>query len=195
MRRYFTRGSGVEAQAGKARIAMCGIAGIFSLAGAVLPKHALSKMNAALVHRGPDEEGSYANSVVGLTMRRLSIIGLGNGRQPIFNEDRDVCVVMNGEIYNYREVRTELKGRGHVFRTESDVEVAVHLYEELGEQFVRKLRGMFAYALYDRRRRAIYLGRDRAGEKPLYYALQSGLLLFASEIKSLHAIGAARQGA
>lgn len=168
---------------------MCGIVGMFSFAGGVLPIHALPQMNAALIHRGPDEEGSYADNVVGLAIRRLSIIGLDSGTQPIFNEDRDVCMVMNGEIYNYREIRAELEDRGHVFTTKSDVEVAVHLYEELDERFVQKLRGMFAYALYDRPRRTLYLGRDRLGKKPLYYAMQAGLLLFASEIKSLHASG------
>ena len=146
-------------------------------------------MNAAMLHRGPDEEGSFCDGVAGLAMRRLSIIGLGNGRQPIFNEDGTVAIVMNGEIYNYRDLKAQLERRGHVFKTGSDVEVAVHLYEERGADFVNDLRGMFAYALYDRRQRKLFLGRDRAGKKPLYYSLHTGRLLFASEIKALHASG------
>ena len=168
---------------------MCGITGIFSLNANPIPEGVLSQMNAAMTHRGPDEDGSFCDSVVGLAMRRLSIIGLGNGRQPIFNEDGSVGVVMNGEIYNYRELRVQLERNGHVFRTDSDVEVAVHLYEERGADFVLSLRGMFAYALYDRHRRRLLLGRDRAGKKPLYYTVHGGFFLFASEIKALHASG------
>ncbi|MBI3784915.1 MAG: asparagine synthase (glutamine-hydrolyzing) [Deltaproteobacteria bacterium] len=168
---------------------MCGITGMFSSGGAVLPLAALQPMNQALLHRGPDEEGSFHDDVVGLAMRRLSIIGLGNGRQPIFNEDGSVGVIMNGEIYNYQELRAGLEERGHHFRTRSDIEVAVHLYEEQGTGFVSALRGMFAFALYDQRQRRLLLGRDRLGKKPLYYAEQGGILYFASEIKALHASG------
>ena len=162
---------------------------MFSTSGAVLPLAALGPMNQAMLHRGPDEEGSFHDDAVGLAMRRLSIIGLGNGRQPIFNEDDSVGVVMNGEIYNYQELRSGLEERGHRFRTRSDVEVAVHLYEERGADFVKALRGMFAFALYDRRQRRLLLGRDRVGKKPLYWAERNGILYFASEIKALHACG------
>ncbi len=146
-------------------------------------------MTEVIVHRGPDEDGFFSDRVAGLAMRRLSIIGLGNGKQPIFNEDGSVAIVMNGEIYNYRELKRQLEEAGHVFKTSSDVEVAVHLYEDHGPDFVNALRGMFAYALYDQRRRRLWLGRDRAGKKPLYYAVHEGRLLFASEIKALHASG------
>ncbi|MFI5365822.1 MAG: asparagine synthase (glutamine-hydrolyzing) [Candidatus Binatia bacterium] len=168
---------------------MCGIAGIFALDARPIPEGALAPMNAAMIHRGPDEEGFFSDGVAGLAMRRLSIIGLGNGRQPIFNEDGSIAIVMNGEIYNYRDLKAQLERQGHTFKTGSDVEVAVHLYEERGPDFVNELRGMFAYALYDSRRRSLFLGRDRAGKKPLYYAVHNGRLVFASEIKALHASG------
>lgn len=168
---------------------MCGIAGVFSGSGARIDPESIIAMNNAIVHRGPDEEGTYCDDVVGLAMRRLSIIGLGNGRQPIFNEDRTVAVIMNGEIYNYRQLRSDLEQRGHRFSTLSDVEVAVHLYEEYGTDFVRSLRGMFAFALYDRSRERLILGRDRPGKKPLYYTQQEGCIWFASEIKALLASG------
>src|SRR5262245_45942626 len=168
---------------------MCGIAGIFPLDGQPIPEGALRRMNAAMAHRGPDDEGYFSDGVAGLAMRRLSIIGLDNGRQPIFNEDGSVGVVMNGEIYNYRDLKTRLEDRGHVFKTGSDVEVAVHLFEERDADFVQDLRGMFAYALYDRSQRRLILGRDRTGKKPLYYATHHGFLVFASEIKAVHASG------
>ncbi|MFN8644329.1 MAG: hypothetical protein U0802_22735 [Candidatus Binatia bacterium] len=137
-------------------------------------------MNATLRHRGPDQDGVLCADGVGLAMRRLSIIGVADGRQPLFDERGDVAVVMNGEIYNYAALRADLRARGHVFRTGSDVEVAVHLYEERGEAFVEALQGMFAYALYDRRRRVLLLGRDRLGKKPLYWAERHGVLVFGS---------------
>ncbi len=167
---------------------MCGIAGIFSLSGRAVPD-ALEAMNATLVHRGPDDSGTYRDGPVGLAMRRLSIIGVDNGRQPIFNEDGGVAVVFNGEIYNYRALKAGLEAAGHRFSTASDVEVVVHLYEEHGDDFVDHLRGMFALALYDRRRQRLLLVRDRSGQKPLYYAVANGLLVFGSEIKALHASG------
>ena len=138
-----------------------------------------------MVHRGPDEDGVYIGNGVGLGMRRLSIIGLDTGSQPIANEDRSVWVVFNGEIYNYARLRHDLEGRGHVFRTGSDTECLVHLYEDHGEALVDHLRGMFAFAIWDIRRRQLLLGRDRLGIKPLYYAEQNGELIFASEIKPL----------
>jgi asparagine synthase (glutamine-hydrolysing) len=141
-----------------------------------------------IVHRGPDDEGIYAKGPVAFGMRRLSIIDLGGGRQPIHNEDQSVWVVFNGEIYNFPELRRELEDRGHKFYTHSDTEVIVHLYEDLGANCVRKLRGMFAIALYDERRQSLLLARDRLGKKPLHYAFDHGRLLFGSEIKTILAV-------
>ena len=168
---------------------MCGIAGVFSLGGGGVDREVLAAMTGAMVHRGPDDEGIVVTPDGGLAMRRLAIIGVANGRQPIANEDGTVLLVMNGEVYNYRDLRHELERRGHRFATDSDAEVAVHLYEDDPDGFVGRLRGMFAFALYDRSRRRLLLGRDRAGKKPLYYAVHGGRLLFASEIKALHASG------
>jgi asparagine synthase (glutamine-hydrolysing) len=141
-----------------------------------------------IVHRGPDDEGIYARGPVGLGMRRLSIIDLAGGKQPIHNEDRSVWVVFNGEIYNFPELRGELQGRGHQFYTHSDTEVIVHLYEEMGADCVKMLRGMFAIALYDEKKHSLLLARDRLGKKPLHYALHQGKLLFGSEIKTILAL-------
>jgi asparagine synthase (glutamine-hydrolysing) len=141
-----------------------------------------------IVHRGPDDEGIYAHGPVGLGMRRLSIIDLAGGKQPIHNEDQSVWVVFNGEIYNFPELRRELESRGHRFYTHSDTEVIVHLYEEMGADCVKKLRGMFAIALYDAKRDSLLLARDRLGKKPLHYALHRGRLLFGSEIKTILAL-------
>jgi asparagine synthase (glutamine-hydrolysing) len=146
------------------------------------------RMCQTIVHRGPDDEGIYARGPVGLGMRRLSIIDLAGGRQPIHNEDQSVWVVFNGEIYNFPELRRELEGRGHHFYTHTDTEVIVHLYEEMGSECVKKLRGMFAIALYDERREFLFLARDRMGKKPLHYALVNGQLFFGSEIKTILAV-------
>jgi asparagine synthase (glutamine-hydrolysing) len=146
------------------------------------------RMCQTIVHRGPDDEGIYAQGHVGLGMRRLSIIDLSGGRQPIHNEDRSVWVVFNGEIYNFPELRSGLEARGHHFYTHSDTEVIVHLYEEKGADFVGDLRGMFAIALYDQQKDALLLVRDRLGKKPLYYAEQDGRLYFGSEIKTMLAV-------
>jgi asparagine synthase (glutamine-hydrolysing) len=146
------------------------------------------RMCQTIVHRGPDDEGTYVNGPVGLGMRRLSIIDLAGGQQPIHNEDESVWVVFNGEIYNFLELRRELEGRGHKFYTHTDTEVIVHLYEEMGADCVKKLRGMFAIALYDERKRSLFLARDRLGKKPLHYALHKGRLLFGSEIKAILAV-------
>jgi len=140
-------------------------------------------MNRTLVRRGPDESGVFQEPGVGLAMRRLSIIDLAGGRQPIQNEDGTVWIVFNGEIYNYRELRVDLSQRGHRFRTHTDTEVIVHLYEEYGDDLVHHLRGMFAFALWDKNRRRGLLVRDRLGIKPLFYAQAGGTLLFGSEIK------------
>ena len=168
---------------------MCGIAGIASTElGARPDVETIRLMCDAIVHRGPDDEGFYIGDGAGLGMRRLSIIDLAGGHQPIHNEDRNVWVVFNGEIYNFPELRRGLESRGHRFYTHSDTEVIVHLYEELGAECVRKLRGMFAIALWDERRKSLLLARDRLGKKPLHYAFENGHLFFGSEIKSLLAV-------
>ncbi|HEX2645437.1 MAG TPA: asparagine synthase (glutamine-hydrolyzing) [Thermoanaerobaculia bacterium] len=162
---------------------MCGICGVWDAFGADLA--ALERMNGALVHRGPDDQGSIGLGEVGLAMRRLSIIDLSRGHQPIPNEDSTVWIVFNGEIYNHRELRRHLESRGHDFRTDSDTEVILHLYEERGEKVVDELRGMFAFAIWDTRRRRLLLARDRFGQKPLFYRFDGRRFLFASEIKSI----------
>lgn len=165
---------------------MCGIAGIlrFDRSARVEPE-LLQAMADALAHRGPDDEGYFVEGNVGLAHRRLSIIDLAGGSQPLYNEDRSAVVVFNGEIYNYRELTADLEARGHVFATRSDTEAIVHGYDERGTACVEDFRGMFAFALWDRRRRRLMLARDRLGIKPLYYFLGPGLLAFASEIKAL----------
>ncbi len=142
-------------------------------------------MSGRLVHRGPDDEGLFCEGPVALAARRLSIIDLAHGHQPIENEDGSAVVVQNGEIYNYRELKRELEGKGHRFATNCDTEVLVHLWEEEGERFVERLRGMFAIALWDKRRRRLLLARDRFGIKPLYYRVKDGGLSFASELKAM----------
>jgi asparagine synthase (glutamine-hydrolysing) len=165
---------------------MCGIAGIVSADPAERIEPAtIRRMCDAIVHRGPDDEGIFVKGNTGLGMRRLSIIDLSGGHQPVFNEDRTVWVVYNGEIYNFPELRRELEGRGHRFATHTDTEVIVHLYEEMGADCVQKLRGMFAFALWDQRHSRLLLVRDRLGKKPLHYAQIDGRLLFGSEIKAL----------
>jgi asparagine synthase (glutamine-hydrolysing) len=156
--------------------------------GAVVDSPTIHRMCQTIVHRGPDDEGVYVKDGVGLGMRRLSIIDVSGGRQPIHNEDKTLWVVFNGEIYNFRELREELERAGHRFYTNTDTEVIVHLYEDLGLDFVQKLRGMFAIALYDERQRRMVLARDRLGKKPLHYSFAAGQLLFGSEIKSLLAV-------
>jgi asparagine synthase (glutamine-hydrolysing) len=168
---------------------MCGIAGIAtSEPGVKLDVERLRLMCNAIVHRGPDDNGFYVGVGVGLGMRRLSIIDVAGGHQPIHNEDQSVWVVFNGEIYNFPELRRELESGGHRLYTHCDTEVIVHLYEELGAECVRKLRGMFAIAIWDERRKSMFLARDRLGIKPLHYALHEGNLYFGSEIKSILAV-------
>jgi asparagine synthase (glutamine-hydrolysing) len=168
---------------------MCGIAGIVRGDYRIrVDPTQVRKMCAAIVYRGPDDEGIYTNGPVGLGMRRLSIIDVAGGQQPICNEDRTVWVVFNGEIYNFQLLRKELEQLGHVFHTHSDTEVIVHAYEQFGSECVKRLRGMFAFALYDFRKNKLLLARDRFGKKPLHYALKDGVLYFGSEIKSLFAV-------
>jgi asparagine synthase (glutamine-hydrolysing) len=163
---------------------MCGICGIASTRGTVDPGR-LAAMSATLVQRGPDSDGSYVEGPVGLAARRLAIIDLATGDQPIANEDGRITVVQNGEIYNYRELRNDLERAGHRFSTSGDTEVLVHLYEEHGERFADRLRGMFAVALWDSERGRLVLARDRYGIKPLYYRAADGELAFASELRTL----------
>jgi asparagine synthase (glutamine-hydrolysing) len=164
---------------------MCGVCGVLSLNGTSVDRVTLQSMNEALVHRGPDSDGAFVQDGVGLAVRRLAIIDLEGGDQPIANEDGTMHVVQNGEIYNYRELRHELERKGHRLATHSDTEVLVHLYEEHGPHFVDKLRGMFAIAIWDSRKRLLVLARDPFGIKPLYYRLTSDSLSFASELKAL----------
>ena len=171
---------------------MCGIVGIVAAPGASPPPEAVGHaMNAAITHRGPDDEGLFRDGQAMMGMRRLSIIDLSGGHQPVHNEDGTIHCVFNGEIYNFRELRAELEGRGHRFYTQSDTEVVVHGYEEWGEACFARMDGMFGLALWDTRTRTLVLARDRFGEKPLFYSQQpdggqtGGRLLFASELKAL----------
>ncbi len=167
---------------------MCGIAGL--LLRNATPSAADVRVMCDLIrHRGPDDEGIHTDGPCGIGMRRLSIIDLSTGHQPISNEDGSVWIVFNGEIYNYQELRSDLIGRGHRFSTNSDTETIVHLYEEEGAAGFEKLRGMFALCIWDARKRSILLARDRFGKKPLYYALTTSGFYFASELKCLRAAG------
>lgn len=165
---------------------MCGIAGVlFADPSRPVERGVLQAMGNRIAHRGPDAEGFWQEPGIGLVHRRLSIIDLAGGDQPIGNEDGSVQVVYNGEIYNYQALRADLEGRGHRFRTSSDTEILVHLYEEVGERLVERLRGMFALALWDRQRRRLLLARDRVGLKPLYVYRHADQFVFASELKPL----------
>ena len=170
---------------------MCGITGIFDTRGrAEIDRSVLHRMNESQLHRGPDEGDMHLEPGVGLGHRRLSIIDLSTGQQPLFNEDRSVVIVFNGEIYNYAELIPELVALGHVFHTRSDTEVIVHAWEAWGRDCVKRLRGMFAFALWDRKQQTLFLARDRLAVKPLYYAwLADGSFIFGSELKSLLAHG------
>lgn len=165
---------------------MCGITGFINLDRQQPASQPVARaMNGALLHRGPDDEGFYFKDHVALGMRRLSIIDLAGGQQPICNEDESVWVVFNGEIYNFAELRQQLLQRGHCFRTQSDTEVIVHLYEEYGDELVQHLNGMFGFALWDKGRQRLLLARDRMGEKPLYFTQTKEAFVFASELKAL----------
>ena len=168
---------------------MCGIAGVVSATRESNITEALVRqMCDPINHRGPDDEGIYVADGAGLGMRRLSIIDLSGGHQPIFNEDRSAWIVFNGEIYNFLDLHADLEKKGHRFKTKSDTEVIIHLYEEMGSDCVQKLRGMFGLAIYDKTKRKLLLARDRLGKKPLHYALHNGNLYFGSEIKSILAV-------
>jgi asparagine synthase (glutamine-hydrolysing) len=164
---------------------MCGIAGIVHREPGSIGEECLRRMCTLMTHRGPDDEGFYFSDRAALGMRRLAIIDVEAGRQPVHNEDRSVWTVFNGEIYNYRELRTDLESRGHRLLTSSDTECLVHLYEEYGDDLVSRLRGMFAFAIWDVRQQKLLLARDRLGIKPLYYWLDGDRMAFASEMKCL----------
>jgi asparagine synthase (glutamine-hydrolysing) len=165
---------------------MCGICGIFhSDRPQSVSRDTLVAMNGQITHRGPDDAGFFVEENVGLAMRRLSIIDIQTGHQPISNEDQTLWIVFNGEIYNHQELRKDLEPRGHRYRTKSDTETIVHLYEQYGDDCVKHLRGMFAFAIWDRSRRRLYMARDRLGIKPLYYYYDGKTLLFGSEIKAI----------
>src|SRR2546421_5584635 len=172
---------------------MCGICGIAG-GDPARARDRVQLMCGSMVHRGPDEAGTVQHNAVVLGMRRLSIIDLAGGHQPMANEDSTVWVVQNGEIYNHRELRNQLLDAGHRFATQSDTEVLVHGYEEWGEQVVERLNGMFAFALFDRRNSSLFLARDRMGIKPLHYAVDGDRLVFASELKALLRDPALRKG-
>jgi len=172
---------------------MCGICGIFfSDRQRHVERDAVAGMNRRIVHRGPDDEGLFVEENVGLAMRRLSIIDVKTGHQPLCNETRDVWIVYNGEIYNHAELRVALEAKGHTYHTHSDTETIVHLYEEYGRDCVKHLRGMFAFAIWDRRKRTLFAARDRLGIKPFYYRWDGQAFLFGSEIKALLAFPGAR---
>ena len=178
---------------------MCGIVGIACANPQSLDEAVLHQMCDAIVHRGPDDDGYYVSrggeigsgspfegsASVGLGMRRLSIVDLSTGKQPIHNEDKTVWVVQNGEIYNYAELRGELEAKGHRFYTHSDTEVIVHAYEEYGDDVPKHLRGMFAFAVWDEKRQKLLLARDRVGKKPLLYSNLGSELVFASEFQAM----------
>lgn len=165
---------------------MCGICGYINLAkGEIADRKVLEKMCEMLRHRGPDDQGTYIDGYCALGQRRLSIIDLAGGHQPLFNETGDVVIVYNGEVYNFQEIRTELESRGHVFKTNTDTEAIVHAYEEWGTDCLQRFNGMFAFCIFDKHNQRLFFARDRMGKKPLYYTVMNNTLIFASELKAL----------
>src|SRR6188472_20630 len=164
---------------------MCGIAGFVSLDARAADRELLAKMIDAVRYRGPDESDVYAHENCGLAHARLSIVDPAGGQQPMQSADGSLCVVFNGEIFNHVELREELERQGRRFRTRCDTEVILHLYEEMGEACVTKMNGQWAFAVWDTRRRRLFLSRDRLGVRPLYYSRQPGAFVFGSEIKSI----------
>ena len=171
---------------------MCGIYGILNLDGAPVPAELVSRMGLVTLHRGPDDEGMHRDGACAIGMRRLSIIDLAGGHQPLSNHDGTLWLVANGEIYNFRELRRDLEAKGHRFKTGSDCETILHLYVEYGDDFVRHLNGMFGFALWDARRRRLLIGRDRLGIKPIYIANDGRRIAFASEAKGILALPGTR---
>ena len=168
---------------------MCGIAGYLSFTEEDADVSVVRGMCNQIRHRGPDDEGTYTDGKCGIGMRRLSIIDLNTGHQPIANEDGTVWIVFNGEIYNFHELRTRLEAQGHRFRTHSDTETLIHLYEQEGVEGLQRLRGMFGYAIWDQKLRRLFIARDRFGKKPIYYARLKDRFYFASELKCITALG------
>ena len=164
---------------------MCGIAGIVKFNNQQVLLEELKGMTNSMIHRGPDDDGFFIENSFGISMRRLSIIDVKGGQQPLTNEKGNIHLVLNGEIYNFLELRTQLKNRGHVFKTGSDAEVLIHLYEEKGQKAIHDLNGMFAFALYDSLKKILWIGRDRLGIKPFYYVLNKDYFVFSSDIKSI----------
>ncbi|HWP43368.1 MAG TPA: asparagine synthetase B, partial [Blastocatellia bacterium] len=174
---------------------MCGLCGIAVPArlDRSVDEATLVRMRDSITHRGPDDAGIFLSDRVGLGHRRLSIVDLAGGHQPMANEDETIWIAYNGEVYNHRSLRADLEERGHIYRSESDTETIIHLYEEEGARAVERLRGMFAFAIWDGRRSRLVLARDRLGIKPLYYSVSDeGVIWFASEIKALIEAGAVR---
>ena len=168
---------------------MCGICGIFAVDGTLLPdrRSIVQAMNTALAHRGPDGDGVFDDATAALGHRRLAIIDRAGGHQPMTNEDGTCWIIFNGEIYNHRELRPLLEAKGHRFRTVSDTETILHAYEEFGPSCVERIEGMFAFAIYDSRRRELFAARDRLGKKPFFYTVLDGVFHFASELPALAA--------
>ncbi|MCL4531135.1 MAG: asparagine synthase (glutamine-hydrolyzing), partial [Chloroflexi bacterium] len=155
--------------------------------GRIGDREILRDMTTAIAHRGPDSDGFYTSNSVGLAMRRLAVIDVSGGDQPITNEDESIWIVFNGECYNYPEMRAELQRRGHHLSTKTDTECVVHFYEDEGDDCIKRLRGMFAFALWDKKKNRLLLGRDRLGKKPMYYTIQNGTLYFGSELSAIFA--------
>ena len=164
---------------------MCGICGLSHSDNQTPPRALLEKMNATIAHRGPDSDGFHTSAGIGLAMRRLAIIDVSGGGQPIANEDESIWIIFNGECYNYPAMRAELERRGHRLSTQTDTECIVHFYEDEGDDCIKRLRGMFAFALWDDKRKKLLLGRDRLGKKPMYYTVQNGTLYFGSELSAI----------
>ena len=164
---------------------MCGICGMFNYSGGSIDDSVLRKMNLSIAHRGPDGEGYFSSGSFGFAMRRLSIIDKQRGTQPVKNEDGKLYCIFNGEIYNYKYLRQELIKDGHIFKTDSDTEIIVHLYEKYGDEFVKYIHGMFAIALWDCQKERLLLVRDRVGVKPLFYTVNAGVFSFCSELQGL----------
>jgi asparagine synthase (glutamine-hydrolysing) len=167
---------------------MCGIAGIFNFNSESVGLNQLKAMTNSMVERGPDDDGFYINGPIGLGFRRLSIIDVDGGHQPLCNEDKTIYLIFNGEIYNHIELRASLTSRGHIFRTRSDAEVLIHLYEDKGIDAIADLNGMFAFALYDTQHKSLFVARDRVGIKPLFYSISQDKFTFASDVRALRAI-------
>ena len=167
---------------------MCGIYGLINFNGKPVEKELLFSMGDKMIHRGPDGEGYITFDNIGIGMRRLAIIDPSGGQQPISNEDKSIYIVLNGEIYNHTELRNELLKRGHQFKTKSDVECVVHLYEEFGTACINQLNGMFAFALYDKKQNCLWLARDRLGIKPLFYLKRDKQFIFSSDLNAIKTI-------